>query len=298
MWRGQKNSGARRSTRGLINLIPLLSFSLLTQCWIRPHLSPADVHPHPSPADDVHPNFSFTEEQVAGLIQQLPRHSQRQAEKYPFLFLDLLFESVQLPDALTVLVDKSHALRADYTPPDLVELERYGEEVVTNVAGIQVSHAIIPDLLAMVRAARQSDIVLDISSGYRSYSYQEGLYRRHVENMGAEEANRVSARAGHSQHQLGTAVDFGSVSSAFDSTAAAAWLRENAWYFGFSISYPHDMEHVSQYRHESWHWRYIGTSAALLERYFFDGVQQYMLVFLHANRDYITENLIVGGEAE
>ena len=60
-------------------------------------------------------------------------------------------------------------------------------------------------------------------------------------------ALKESARAGHSEHQLGTTVDFraygGSAPwnySDWGTTKAGAWLKANAWKYGFVMSYPAD----------------------------------------------------------
>ena len=71
-------------------------------------------------------------------------------------------------------------------------------------------------------------------------------------------------RAGILEHQLGTAVDFTSVSlgavfEKFDSTTPYFWLTENAYTYGFVLSYPKDNAY---YIYEPWHWRYVGVELA------------------------------------
>jgi hypothetical protein len=100
----------------------------------------------------------------------------------------------------------------------------------------------------MVEAARLDGVLLDISSTYRSYTYQENLFAYWVDQLGREEAERVSARAGTSQHQLGTTVDFGSVTTAFAAEPGGIWLSEHAHRFGFSLSYPDGYEAVNRVR--------------------------------------------------
>ena len=46
-----------------------------------------------------------------------------------------------------------------------------------------------------------------IISGYRSYSYQQNLFDSRVAAEGEEAASLSTARPGHSEHQLGTAID-------------------------------------------------------------------------------------------
>ena len=266
-----------------IVLLVLLSFSLLTQCGID----------RTQNTNYLHPELSITEDHLEFLIAQLQQQSQMIAHLYPALFLNLIADTFQQPEALTLLVDKHYSLSASYKPHDLVSLDDYRNHLALNVEGMRVSAIIIPDLLAMVEEARLDGYELSISSAYRSYDYQALLYQRHVAELGEIEAQRVSAQAGHSQHQLGTALDFGSVSSAFNNTGAARWLENNGWRFGFSLSYPPHSEHLTGYRYESWHWRYIGRSAALLERYFFDGMQQAMLTFIERNRSLLTKNQII-----
>ncbi|MBA4169012.1 MAG: D-alanyl-D-alanine carboxypeptidase family protein, partial [Chloroflexi bacterium] len=57
---------------------------------------------------------------------------------------------------------------------------------------------------------------------------------------GYEQALRTSARAGHSEHQLGTAIDVTSEGGQapweyadWASTPAGTWMADNAWRYGF-----------------------------------------------------------------
>ncbi len=142
----------------------------------------------------------------------------------------------------------------------------------------------MPDLLAMVEAARQDGVDLVISSTYRSYQRQESIYNYHVRQYGKKQADRESAQAGKSQHQLGTTIDFGSITDAYADTEAGKWLAKKSSEYGFSLSYPQDMEWLTGYRYECWHFRYIGREGTEICDEFFMGIQQYYLEFLHNNR--------------
>lgn len=179
---------------------------------------------------------------------------------------------------LLQLVDKTYGLTADYEPTELVSLNNYKLRVSRN--DLQLRHAIMDAVLAMDQAARADGVALVFSSAYRSYHYQDGLFTRYAGQHGEAQADRFSARPGHSQHQLGTAIDFGSIDDTFAETAAGKWMAENAWRFGFSLSYPQDMEERTGYIWESWHFRYITVPGARIERDFFGGIQQYFLEFL------------------
>jgi D-alanyl-D-alanine carboxypeptidase len=137
------------------------------------------------------------------------------------------------------------------------------------------------DALEEMAAAAQSEgVTLTASSAYRSFNYQRDVYNRIVRQLGQEAADRVSARPGHSQHQLGLVVDFGSIDNSFAETAQGRWIAANASEFGWSLSYPRGYEDITGYSWESWHYRYVGKDlAAFIDRHF-DGIQQYALEFI------------------
>ena len=128
----------------------------------------------------------------------------------------------------------------------------------------------VHDLKALNTQAKADGIDLSVISSYRSYSQQVSTYNYWVSYNGGSTnaADQISARAGHSQHQLGTAIDFSTneihdaIGDAFTSTKAAKWLATNAWKYGFALAYPLGSESITGYSHESWHFRYIGISNA------------------------------------
>ncbi|MCK4517003.1 MAG: M15 family metallopeptidase [Spirochaetaceae bacterium] len=231
----------------------------------------------------IHPSFSFSEAEFGELVAALPQAIQHQILARPTAFLDQLAHLAAEPEELTWLVDKTHPAPDDYVPPDLVELDAYSDQLDLSRDGHVLREIVIPDLLAMVEAARADGITLLISSAYRSYEYQAQLYQYWVEQLGQEEADRVSARPGTSQHQLGTAVDFGCICDEFAGTEAGRWIASNAWKYGSSLSYPDGYEDLTGYAYESWHFRYIGKVAARMEREFFAGIQQHLTEFVDGN---------------
>lgn len=142
----------------------------------------------------------------------------------------------------------------------------------------QITEAALEEMAA---AAKSHGLTLLASSTYRSYDYQVQVYNRNVRQMGQKEADRVSAKPGHSQHQLGLVVDFGSITNDFADTREGKWLYSNASRFGWSISYPKDYEEITGYDWESWHYRYVGKDAAAFIDKYFDGIQHYALKFLY-----------------
>ena len=66
----------------------------------------------------------------------------------------------------------------------------------------------IEDLKALAAAARKAGKPLAVRSAYRSYDYQKSLFDSYVRTYGYAQALKFSARPGHSEHQMGTTVDF------------------------------------------------------------------------------------------
>ncbi|HWH23460.1 MAG TPA: D-alanyl-D-alanine carboxypeptidase family protein [Candidatus Limnocylindria bacterium] len=162
------------------------------------------------------------------------------------------------------LLDHTFMLPADYVPPGLVRVADHGVR-----GNGKVRRFVIADLKALARAARVAGRPITVISGYRSYSAQAVVFRQHVERYGRKGALLQSARAGHSEHQLGTTVDLGSISGSkpwehdFGSTPTGRWLRKHAWRFGFVMSYPAGRSpDQTCYMYEPWHFRYFGRELA------------------------------------
>ncbi|MDE5859061.1 MAG: D-alanyl-D-alanine carboxypeptidase family protein [Oscillospiraceae bacterium] len=141
-----------------------------------------------------------------------------------------------------LVVNKTYALPADYSPGVQPEAQSAFDEMQADAA--------------------EQGLNIYISSGFRSYDYQAGLYSRYVERSGQAEADRYSARAGHSEHQTGLAFDLNTITDDFKDTAEGKWVRDNCFKYGFIIRYPADKESVTGYMYEPWHIRYLGKETA------------------------------------
>lgn len=112
--------------------------------------------------------------------------------------------------------------------------------------------------------AEKEGIILNIRSGFRSYETQETLYNNYIARDGLEKASRYSAKPGYSEHQTGLAIDITtedttiSIGDWFNDTKQAEWLYNNAYKYGFILRYPKGKEHITGYKYESWHYRYVG----------------------------------------
>jgi len=120
----------------------------------------------------------------------------------------------------------------------------------------------------MKAAAILDGFDLYIGSGYRSYNTQKTIYNNYVKRDGQAKADTYSARAGHSEHQSGLAIDIcdrtvkACINSNYNDTASAKWLSDNAYKYGFILRYPNGKTGETGYKFESWHYRYVGKELA------------------------------------
>ena len=142
-----------------------------------------------------------------------------------------------------LIVNKSYSIPASYAPGDLTWECRAA-------------------LDALSAGAAANGLSIYLISGYRSYDYQLGLYNRYVERDGQAAADRYSARAGHSEHQTGLAVDVNSLDYSFSDTPEGQWLAAHCHEYGFILRYPEGKEEITGYRYEPWHIRYLGVETA------------------------------------
>lgn len=136
----------------------------------------------------------------------------------------------------------------------------------------------VEPLRALLQAGREAGLDLVVTSGWRSWAYQEQLFEDKVERVMAEtgleraEAEEIAAdevaRPGTSEHQLGLAVDIISnthpdLDEGWAETEEAVWLKEHCAEYGFILRYPPDKSDITGIVWEPWHFRYVGEEAAV-----------------------------------
>ncbi|MOA08523.1 D-alanyl-D-alanine carboxypeptidase [compost metagenome] len=105
-------------------------------------------------------------------------------------------------------------------------------------------------------------------SAYRSHKKQKALFESYVKKDGLEKAQTYSAFPGTSEHETGLAIDVAgadgkcSITDCFGDKPEAKWLAKHAHEYGFIIRYPKGKEHITGYKYEPWHLRYVGKEAA------------------------------------
>jgi D-alanyl-D-alanine carboxypeptidase len=124
-------------------------------------------------------------------------------------------------------------------------------------------------LMNMIYTARDEGVWLVPVSGFRTLEEQQFLFERQIQKRGTKEnAAKVSAPPGHSEHHTGFAIDLTDgnfpkkdLTIDFENTPAYQWLINHAQEFGFELSFPrNNLQGVS---YEPWHWRYIGSPEAI-----------------------------------
>ncbi|BBB59444.1 D-alanyl-D-alanine carboxypeptidase [Undibacterium sp. KW1] len=111
---------------------------------------------------------------------------------------------------------------------------------------------------AMKAAASEDGIALLMISAFRSIARQtEIISDKLAEGQQLQDILLVCAPPGYSEHHTGRAIDIATpedpeLEISFDTTAAFAWLQNNAGRFGFHMSYPPG--NTSGFQYEPWHW--------------------------------------------
>ncbi|MBQ3792157.1 MAG: M15 family metallopeptidase [Clostridia bacterium] len=181
----------------------------------------------------------------------------------------------EMRDAFLLLINRQKRADKNYVPDSLTVLPK--EYTYNDGRTVEMVETAEKAMEAMFRELFAAGFKkMHVTSGYRSYAYQEKLYNNYVsreiedakkngKTLSREAAEKIvdtySAKAGTSEHQSGLCADMHNLSSAdvkFAKTNDYAWLCENAWKFGFILRFPEDKEEITGYSFEPWHWRFVG----------------------------------------
>ena len=176
-------------------------------------------------------------------------------------------------DNYTILVNRTHPLAQAYKPDDMVTVKYVVSGVGKKGETDQLRKVAAEAFEKMVEAAAEQEINIKMRTGFRSYEYQKDrLYDPEVKNKGQAEADKATARPGHSEHQTGLALDIGgesqkyALSYEFGDTKEGKWVAEHCHEFGFIIRYVDGTKKepgkLTGYVFEPWHIRYVGVDVA------------------------------------
>lgn len=230
------------------------------------------------------PDLSLYIKLLAGVYEKENRFTEAQAlyEHMRSLFVDAfgaqryaVNREVDRRGYINRPVSQYFPVDADYAPSDLVSAAEYSiptskspdiDEMKLRLAADQEAdprEANLPVRLAQLISLCRSESTERISlrSGYRSYQTQRVLYKRNIDRG-------TVTPPGMSEHQTGLAADI-NVNDRFmrQSDRAFQCFEENAFRFGFILSYPRGNDYLpGPDTYEPWHWRYVGIQTAQLYR--------------------------------
>lgn len=230
------------------------------------------------------PDLSLYIKLLAGIYERQERFTEAQAlyEHMRGLFRDAfgaqryaVNRELDRREYINRPVSQYFPLEASYSPDDLVSAASYFVPTAKgpNIDEMKLRLAADPDedgkeanlparlaqLISLCRS--ESGEAVSLRSGYRSYSTQRVLHERNGKRG-------TVTPAGISEHQTGLAADI-NVSGRFmrQSDRAYQCFEENAFRFGFILSYPQGNDYLpGENSYEPWHWRYVGVQTAQLYR--------------------------------
>jgi len=190
-------------------------------------------------------------------------------------------------DDWLAVVTAAFGLAPDYVPGDLVRLDGYMSGYVAE-PDMLLRREAAEALGKMVSAMKAEGLAPTVLSSYRSY-FEQAVARHKWEVEDPANASQVSALPGHSEHQLGAVVDFGSpelpgltgdpamrFSPLFAQTSEGLWLAAHAHEYGFTLTNPPEAQPWTGLTYEPWHYRYVGVDLA---------------TYLHVSGYFLTEYL-------
>lgn len=156
-----------------------------------------------------------------------------------------------------VLVNTDNLLSSDYVP-----------EVTALENGQYFDSRAVDALRSFIQGARDAGLSVYLTSSYRSYATQQYLFNNKVAQYGSEEeAARIVAIPGSSEHQTGLAADivdqyYQYMNESLADTELSKWMKAHCAEYGFILRFPEDKQDITGIMFEPWHFRYVGVEAA------------------------------------
>lgn len=168
-----------------------------------------------------------------------------------------------------ILVNKNNLLSKDYKPKLYIvddnknNFHNYIDPNLKPKLALEIKFYVDQ----LLNDAWKSGMFIIVDSGYRSYEYQEKVLKSLIEKKG-DEAYRLVAIPGSSEHQTGLAMDIAYMKNGIysddvkDSDKEVEWMKKNSYKYGFILRYPKGKEEITGYDYEPWHFRFVGINLA------------------------------------
>lgn len=173
--------------------------------------------------------------------------------------------------SIDVLVNKENMLSIDYIPKNMYIVDNnennFRNYLIDNIKPM-LRIEVKPYIEKLIYDANNNGINIIVDSAFRSGNYQQMILDKLISEKG-NEAYKLVALPGASEHQTGLAVDFAIYENGIynddikEDDKEAIWLKDNAWKYGFILRYPKGKEDITGFNFEPWHYRFVGLELAL-----------------------------------
>lgn len=173
--------------------------------------------------------------------------------------------------SIDVLVNKENMLSIDYIPKNMYIVDNnennFRNYLIDNIKPM-LRMEVKPYIEKLIYDANNNGINIIVDSAFRSGNYQQMILDKVISEKG-NEAYKLVALPGASEHQTGLAVDFAIYENGIynddikEDDKEAIWLKDNAWKYGFILRYPKGKEDITGFNFEPWHYRFVGLELAL-----------------------------------
>ncbi len=187
---------------------------------------------------------------------------------YKFFYI----KTIKNPNNYLVLVNKKNKLPKSYKPSDLETLN-----LNCSLKNVQLRKEAKLNFEKMCLDMEKLNLKIIAVSGYRSYKYQKNLYSKNLKTN-KKQTKKSIAKQGHSEHQTGLALDImgnNNKYTLFNKSKEFNWVINNAHKYGFILRYPKDKTHITGYKYEPWHYRYVGKEIATKINYLNITLEEY-----------------------
>ncbi len=172
--------------------------------------------------------------------------------------------------SIDVLVNKENMLSIDYIPKNMYIVDNnennFRNYLIDNIKPM-LRIEVKPYIEKLIYDANNNGINIIVDSAFRSGNYQQMILEKVISEKG-NEAYKLVALPGTSEHQTGLAVDFAIYENGIynddikEDDKEAIWLKDNAWKYGFILRYPKGKEDITGFNFEPWHYRFVGLELA------------------------------------